>query len=84
MYSTRVCPYCDMAKRLLNNKGVSFVEIRVDQHPERLAEMLERAKGRRSVPQIFINNVGIGGFDELSALESDGKLNEMLALNNEE
>lgn len=78
IYSTAVCPYCTRAKQLLANKGVQFQEIRVDNNPKKLEEMLARSNGRRSVPQIFINDQGIGGFDELLALEQEGQLNEML------
>ncbi len=79
IYSTAMCPYCVRAKQLFDNKNISYDEIRVDTDPSRLAEMLKRADNRRSVPQIFINDVGIGGFDELAALELDGKLDDMLS-----
>ena len=78
IYSTEFCPYCIRAKQLLDNKNAHYVEIRVDTDKSKLVEMLRRSQGRRSVPQIFINDVGIGGFDDLAALESSGKLNEML------
>ena len=78
IYSTAVCPYCVRAKQLLDNKGVSYEEIRIDQDPSQFETMLKRCDGRRSVPQILINDVAIGGFDDLYALEIDGKLNDML------
>lgn len=78
IYSTNTCPYCVRAKQLLQKKGVEYTEIFVDREPAKLAEMLQRAEGRRSVPQIFINDVGIGGFSELSVLELDGKLDDLL------
>lgn len=79
IYTTKICPYCVRAKQLLQHKGVEYTEIRVDLEPGKMSEMLQRADGRRSVPQIFINDVGIGGFDDMYALELDGKLDEMLA-----
>lgn len=77
IYSKPICPYCDRAKDLLNNKGVSFSEIRVDLDSEALQTMVEKS-GRRTVPQIFINDQSVGGFDDLWALEQSGKLDEML------
>jgi glutaredoxin 3 len=78
MYSTGVCPYCQMAERLLAQKGVSTIEkIRVDLDPARRAEMMERT-GRRTVPQIYIGETHVGGYDELAALERAGKLDELL------
>lgn len=78
IYSTEVCPYCVRAKELLKRKGASFEEILVD-HDEALRnKMVERAGGRRSVPQIFINDQHIGGCDDLYALDRDGKLDELL------
>ncbi len=78
IYSKAVCPYCDWAKKLLDAKHVTYQEIRVDEAPEKLMEMLQRSGGRRTVPQIFINNQPIGGFDDLSALEKTGKLDSLL------
>ena len=79
MYSTGVCPFCQMAERLLRSKGVSAIDkIRVDLEPERRAEMMERT-GRRTVPQIYIGEKHVGGFDELSALDRAGQLDELLA-----
>jgi glutaredoxin 3 len=79
MYSTGVCPYCQMAERLLRSKGVSAIDkIRVDLEPERRSEMMEKT-GRRTVPQIYIGDRHVGGFDDLSALDRAGQLDELLA-----
>jgi len=78
MYTTAMCPYCQMAERLLTSKGVAAVEkIRVDLEPARRAEMMERT-GRRTVPQIYIGETHVGGYDELAALDRAGKLDELL------
>jgi glutaredoxin 3 len=78
MYTTGVCPYCVMAERLLRSRGVSEIEkIRVDLEPARRMEMTERT-GRRTVPQIYIGERHIGGFDELSALDRAGNLEALL------
>jgi len=78
MYTTGVCPYCQMAERLLTSKGVGAIEkVRVDLEPEKRAEMMERT-GRRTVPQIYIGETHVGGYDELAALERAGKLDELL------
>ena len=78
MYSTRVCPYCIMAERLLVSKGVEVTEkIWVDVDPVRREEMMSRT-GRRTVPQIFIGETHVGGFDDLSALDKAGKLDPLL------
>jgi len=79
MYTTRVCPYCMMAKRLLQSKGVSIEEIRVDEDSARRDEMLARTGGRRTVPQIFVGDTHVGGFDDLSALDHQGGLDPLLA-----
>lgn len=79
MYTTRFCPYCMMAKRLLNSRGCEYEEIRVDAEPERREEMLQRSGGRRTVPQIFIGEVHVGGFDDMSALDRQGGLDPLLA-----
>lgn len=81
VYGTARCPYCIRARGLLERKGVSFEDIRLEQEPERRAEMEQLSK-RRSVPQIFIDGVHIGGSDELHELEYTGKLDEMLGVNN--
>jgi glutaredoxin 3 len=78
IYTTPLCPYCWRAKRLLSHKGVAFAEIDLWQHPQRRAEMIERAGGRRTVPQLFVDGRAIGGSDELAALESSGELDVML------
>ena len=78
MYTTAVCPYCLRAEALLARKGVSAIEkIRVDLEPARRAEMMERT-GRRTVPQIFIDERHIGGFDDLAALDREGELDRLL------
>ena len=78
MYSSMYCPFCHRAKRLLAQKGVEFTEIDVDGNPERRAEMVQRASGRRTVPQIFIDGRHVGGCDDLYALEQAGKLDPLL------
>jgi glutaredoxin 3 len=78
MYSTKVCPYCIMAEKLLVSKGVEITEkILVDVDPVRREEMMTRT-GRRTVPQIFIGETHVGGFDDLSALDKAGKLDPLL------
>lgn len=78
MYSSGVCPYCTMAERLLKSKGVAEIEkIRIDLDPQQRAQMLEKT-GRRSVPQIYIGDTHVGGFDDLSALDRAGKLDPLL------
>jgi len=78
MYSTGVCPYCVMAERLLTSKGVANIEkIRVDLDPQQRAEMMQKT-GRRTVPQIYIGDTHVGGFDDLSALDRAGKLDPLL------
>ncbi|MDB5761155.1 MAG: grxC [Herminiimonas sp.] len=78
MYSSGVCPYCIMAERLLKAKGVDVIEkIRVDLVPEQRAEMMQKT-GRRTVPQIYIGDTHVGGFDDLSALDRLGKLDGLL------
>ena len=78
MYTTGSCPYCQMAERLLASKGVAAIDkIRVDLDPARRAEMMERT-GRRTVPQIYIGETHVGGFDDLAALDHAGKLAPLL------
>jgi len=77
MYTKADCPYCDWAKQLLDAKHASYEEIRIDLEPDKRAEM-EKLSGRRTVPQIFINDQSIGGFDDLSALAKAGKLDLLL------
>lgn len=79
MYATGVCPYCVMAERLLRAKGVTDIEkVRVDLDPARREEMMTRT-GRRTVPQIYIGERHVGGFDDLSALDRQGGLDPLLA-----
>ena len=78
IYTTALCPYCYRAKALLKKKGVAYAEYAVDAEPGRLEEMLKRSGGRRTVPQVFIDGQGIGGSDELHALEAKGKLDALL------
>lgn len=77
MYSTGVCPYCNMAERLLKSKGVDIEKIRVDLDPEQRVQMMEKT-GRRTVPQIYIGDTHVGGFEDLAALDRDGKLDQLL------
>lgn len=77
VYTKANCPYCVFAKQLLDSKKVSYDEIRVDLDENQLATMM-RESGRRTVPQIFINDQSIGGFDDLSALEKAGQLDNLL------
>jgi len=78
MYSTGVCPYCVQAERLLTAKGVAAIDkIRVDLDPNRRQEMMERT-GRRTVPQIYIGDFHVGGYDDLVALDRAGRLDPLL------
>lgn len=77
VYSKEVCPYCDRAKQLLKNKDVDYEEIRVDEDEQQLAKMKELS-GQRTVPQIFIGDEPIGGFDELYALVKEGQFESKL------
>lgn len=79
IYTTSSCGFCHAAKRLLSSKGVSFSEIDVGRDPARRAEMTQRARGGRTVPQIFIGDRHVGGCDDLYALERAGKLDPLLA-----
>ena len=79
MYSTAICPFCLMAERLLKSKGVADIEkIRVDLEPARRQEMMERT-GRRTVPQIYVGEKHVGGYDDLAALDRAGGLDTLLA-----
>ncbi|MEO7148386.1 MAG: glutaredoxin 3 [Rhodanobacteraceae bacterium] len=78
IYSTAICSYCIAAKNLLQARGLRWRELRIDQDPAARAVMLERSGGRRSVPQIFINGLHVGGFEELAAAEHSGKLTQLL------
>lgn len=78
MYSTGTCPYCQMAERLLVSKGVTAIDkIRVDLDPAKRAEMMERT-ARRTVPQIYIGETHVGGYEDLAALDQAGKLDSLL------
>jgi glutaredoxin 3 len=78
MYSTGVCPFCQMAERLLKAKGVAAIDkVRVDLDPARRVEMMEKT-GRRTVPQIYIGDTHVGGYDDLAALDRAGRLDGLL------
>lgn len=77
VYSTQVCPYCVSAKRLLEKKGLEYQEIMIDKDPEQRAIMVQKAQ-RTSVPQIFIDDFHVGGFDDLNALNQSGELDKIL------
>jgi glutaredoxin 3 len=79
IYTTPICPYCHAAKRLLQRKGVAYTEIDVSREPAQRKAMVQRAGGRRTVPQIFIGEIHVGGSDELHALDHAGKLDPLLA-----
>lgn len=81
VYSKIGCPFCRRAKQLLAEKNVDFTEIDILEHPDKREEMIERAEGNSTVPQIFINNHYIGGCSELLACEEAGKLDNLLGLN---
>lgn len=78
VYSTAVCPYCVAAKNLLKSKGLQWNEVRVDAEPAQRDLMLQRSGGRRTVPQIFINDQHVGGYDDLVAADRSGKLKQLL------
>lgn len=78
IYTGPICSFCDMAKNLLNNIGAEFIEIELSKYPNKKKEMLNRTGGKKTVPQIFIDNKLIGGFRELKSLELSGELNKML------
>jgi glutaredoxin 3 len=78
LYTTMFCPYCTRARLLLDRRGVAYTEIDIIEKPARRDEMIRRAGGRTSVPQIFINGEHIGGSDELAALERVGELDAKL------
>ena len=79
VYTTPYCSYCAAAKTLLRRKGAEFSEIDVSMDPERMTEMVKRANGRMTVPQIFIGATHVGGCDDLYALDEAGKLDPLLA-----
>jgi glutaredoxin 3 len=84
IYTTRFCPYCAAAKRLLSSKDTDFTEIDVGSDPRRRDEMTARANGRVTVPQIFIGATHVGGYDDLSALEDAGTLEALIGAAREE
>ncbi|MBK0326067.1 glutaredoxin 3 [Rhodobacteraceae bacterium F11138] len=79
IYTSPLCGYCHAAKRLLNQKGIDFSEVDVLAQPDRKPEMIQRANGGRTVPQIFVGDIHVGGCDDLFALERAGKLDALLA-----
>ncbi|MCG8015323.1 MAG: glutaredoxin 3 [Candidatus Thiodiazotropha sp. 'RUGA'] len=79
MYSTAICPYCVRAKHLLENKGVTYEEIRIDHDREIMQEMMRRSN-RHTVPQIFIDEFHVGGYDDLASMEISGQLNQLLGI----
>lgn len=79
IYTSPTCGYCHAAKRLLTKKGVTYTETNVVAQPDKRPEMIERAHGRRTVPQIFINGTHVGGCDDLYALQDAGKLDALLS-----
>ena len=79
IYTKPTCGYCHMAKRLLTAKGVKFTEVDILQSPDQRPTMIQRAGGRSTVPQIFIEDLHIGGFDDINALDRAGKLDALLA-----
>lgn len=78
IYTSKSCPFCHRAKALLNEKRASYTEFFVDINPEFLSESISRSGGRRTVPQIFIENYHVGGYDDLAELERQGRLDAML------
>jgi glutaredoxin 3 len=80
VYSTAVCPYCVAAKNLLKSKGLEWSELRIDTDAAQREAMLTRSGGRRSVPQIFVNDQHVGGYDDLVAADRSGKLKQLLEL----
>ena len=79
VYSTTVCPYCVRAKSLLQRKGVNFIEIKVDRDMAMMRQMMERSQ-RRTVPQIFIDDYHVGGYDDMAELDAAGKLDKLLGI----
>ncbi len=77
IYTSTICPYCIMAKRLLDKKGANYKELNVDTDPKLRKEMMQRTK-RRTVPQVYINDYHVGGFDDLHTLEANKELDQLL------
>ena len=84
IYTTAWCPYCIRAKRLLERKGVDYIEYRIDRQPELREEMVQRSMGGTTVPQIFIDGRPVGGSDDIHALEYQGRLDALLGLDGKE
>jgi glutaredoxin 3 len=80
LYTTEHCPYCIRARNLLDKKQVTYTDIRIDAEPQRRAEMIARANGGFTVPQIFIDEFHVGGFDDMAELDVLGELDEKLGL----
>lgn len=80
IYTTSYCPYCVRAKQLLSKKGVRFEEVDLSSEPARRQEMLDRSDGRYTVPQIFIDGRGVGGSDDIHALDRKGELDQLLGV----
>ena len=80
IYSTLICPYCIKAKQLLESKSVDYQEVRIDKHPELVAEVIEKSSGQKTVPQIFIGDYHVGGCDDLYALDKDGRLDSLIGI----
>ncbi len=81
LYTTEHCPFCVRARMLLDKKHVEYTDIRIDAEPQKRDEMLAKANGRTSVPQIFIDDFHVGGFDDMAELDVLGELDERLGLN---
>lgn len=79
VYSKDYCPYCTRAKQFLKNKGAAFEEVDITQDPDLQMQVVEKSGGRRTVPQIFINDQPIGGYDDMVALDKKGELDALLA-----
>ncbi|QHD65086.1 glutaredoxin 3 [Neorickettsia findlayensis] len=83
IYVKESCPYCAKAKELLNRKGISYTVVDITNEPDLAAVVVKKSGGKKTVPQIFINDMCIGGFDDLKALSESGKLNDLLLLNDQ-
>ncbi|WP_448605893.1 glutaredoxin 3 [Neorickettsia risticii] len=83
IYVKESCPYCSRAKELLDRKGISYTVVDITSDPDLAAVMMKKSGGRKTVPQIFINDMCVGGFDDLNTLNENGKLDELLFLNNQ-
>ena len=80
IYSTAICPYCIKAKQLLESKNVDYQELRIDKHPELVADVVEKSGGQKTVPQIFVDDYHVGGCDDLYALDKEGRLDSLLSI----